>query len=338
MKSSSNYKRDEAVSLGLVAKDERVIQSGIQYNRYFPPARNDVRFLEKVNNVNRIVELLNQVVSATLDQTKAIAQVLKGNTVYETCKNIDWFVRNHIQYAIETDEQLREPARVWADRFTGVDCDCYTIFISSILINLGIYHEYRLTEYKNKGYFQHIYPVVKTKNGEIIIDCVYHTFNAQLKFSNHMDLPVYQLGQLPMNNTIPYTLQSRFTQRQGTRGIGETTPPGQTTTPPTDPAKAKEEPWYKKYWWVIALFGAVAAFFGIRAMNSSGKKTKPVSGTGDKPKKKTSYKELREKDKVKHEKELNEKDTEIESLKAKLRNANKNTKALSGGATDTKKK
>ena len=79
-------------------------------------------------------------------------------------------------------EQIRSPARAWHDRFSGVDCDCYSVFISSILSNLGIAHTLRITKYQ-RDYFQHIYPIVPFQNGYITIDCVTDRFNYEVPFS-----------------------------------------------------------------------------------------------------------------------------------------------------------
>ena len=55
-------------------------------------------------------------------------------------------------------EQLRRPARTWADRKSGVDCDCMSIFASSILTNLQIPHKFRITKYSQDSW-QHVYVI-----------------------------------------------------------------------------------------------------------------------------------------------------------------------------------
>ena len=130
--------------------------------------------------------MMEEIVLSTLDQTKAIAQVLKGNDTYSTASNIWKFAYHYIQYKEDENgkEQLREPNRSWADRESGIDCDCYSILISSILTNLGIDHKYRITKYNGNDYYQHVYVVIKQKNGkEIIIDPVVNSFDYQKPYT-----------------------------------------------------------------------------------------------------------------------------------------------------------
>lgn len=146
--------------------------------------------LEDAATVFNTLDRIQVIVKDTLEDTRQIAQVLKGRTLQETCKNVFDFLYNHIQYKLDKDgvEQLRRPARSWADRRSGIDCDCYSIFASSILTNLGISHSLRIIELKNKGYYQHIYVVVPdgsgnyrpgTRSGYFTIDPVLDKFNTE---------------------------------------------------------------------------------------------------------------------------------------------------------------
>lgn len=101
-------------------------------------------------------------------QTQELANHLEAESIEQTCKNIFYFIRENIKYEQEKGELLREPARSWQDRHEGVDCDCYSIFISSILINLNIPHFFRCTSYSEIGEFEHVYVVVENESGEEI--------------------------------------------------------------------------------------------------------------------------------------------------------------------------
>ncbi len=172
---------------------KRNIKSGAEFNHLFPKPKGGEIEIKRDADVSATVAFIPQVVQETLNDTKQIAKILKGNTLHETCGNIWDFVYNHIQYAKDKDgvEQIRRPARSWHDRTRGVDCDCYTVFISSILSNLGIPHTYRITKYKNRDYFQHIYPIVPTKNGSYItIDCVVNKYNYEEPFTEKKDKPM----------------------------------------------------------------------------------------------------------------------------------------------------
>ena len=173
------------------ANKRRHIKSGKEYDHLFPIAEGNNSTIRKNANVYHTVAFIPKVVNETLDQTKQLAEQLKANSTYESCKNIWHFVYEHINYKKDATgyEQIRSPARAWHDRFTGVDCDCYSVFISSILSNLGISHTLRITKY-HRDYFQHIYPVVPFQNGYITMDCVTDRFNYEVPFSEKKDYPM----------------------------------------------------------------------------------------------------------------------------------------------------
>lgn len=173
------------------AAKKRHIKTGDEYNMLFPKAEGNDKTIRKNANVYHTVDFIPKVVHETLDHTEAIARKLKGNSHYQTCANIWHFVYKHINYKKDREgyEQIRSPARTWKDRFSGVDCDCYSTFISSILTNLGVPHLLRITKY-HRDYFQHIYPVVKNGGREIIIDCVTDKFDYEVPYSEKKDYPM----------------------------------------------------------------------------------------------------------------------------------------------------
>ena len=157
-------------SLGVVASKKRTLKPGTQYDAYFPkPSYSDPLLTPSGENEDTISVFIPRIVRDTLADTKRIAVVLKGASIGETCARVFAFVYDHIQYHLDSphEEQIRRPSRTWADRQRGVDCDCYTTFISSILTNLSIPHYLRMAAYSpNRGY-QHIYVVVP-KRGNVI--------------------------------------------------------------------------------------------------------------------------------------------------------------------------
>jgi len=189
------------------AARKRNIRSGEQYTHLFPKAEGSTKTIRKNADVTHTVAFIPKVVSETLDHTKKLSEILKGKTTYETCSNIWHFVYQHIAYTKDQEgyEQIRSPARAWHDRKNGVDCDCYSVFISSILTNCNIPHILRITKY-HRDYFQHIYPVVVLNQKEIPIDCVTDKFNYEVPYSEKKDYPMdlqylngfedYQIGQL----------------------------------------------------------------------------------------------------------------------------------------------
>ncbi len=184
----------------MISIAKRNIKSGEQYEHLFPKPEGGDITVKKYATVTDTIEFIPKVVSDTLDDTKEIAKVLKGNSLSETCKNIWDFVYEHIPYKKDEEgkEQIRRPARVWFDRKkenpkdAGADCDCYSTFISSVLTNLQIPHSLRMGKYwYTDGRFTHIYPIVKTGDGKYItIDCVVNRFNYEEPFTEKYDKPM----------------------------------------------------------------------------------------------------------------------------------------------------
>ena len=172
---------------------QRKLESGAEYDYLFPQANGNEKTIKWNANVYDTLDFIPKIVYETLNHTQALSKLLKGKSVYETCNNIWDFVYHHIQYHHDKEgtEQVRSPARSWMDRVRGVDCDCYTVFVSSILTNLHIPHTYRITKYHNKDYYQHIYPIVPTTDGKYItIDAVVNKFNHEEPFTNKKDTPM----------------------------------------------------------------------------------------------------------------------------------------------------
>jgi len=203
--------------LGLVANSKRSIRSGSEYNKYFLAGVEGKEVTLVPNgSVSDTVEQMKKIVKATLAQTKNIAPVLKGSSKLETARNLWNFLYSHVQYTKDNPlrEQLRTPARTWQDRARGVDCDCYAIFISSVLTNLGVPHFFRVAAY-NGGDFQHVYVVVPDGK-EIIIDPVLNTFNSEHPYSRKKDfnMRVTMLSGAPLGACATPTANATPTNPQ----------------------------------------------------------------------------------------------------------------------------
>ncbi len=115
-------------------------------------------------------------------QVTELAHRLRADTVEETCRNIWHYLRANTRYRLDDEgrEQLRTPAATLHEGRLGlvvdgygVDCDDYTIIISSLLRVLGIGHEYNVVGYSGEGRFEHIYPVAFDGQGNrFVIDVV----------------------------------------------------------------------------------------------------------------------------------------------------------------------
>lgn len=173
---------------------KRHIRPGYQFDKIIPRSvqQDSVIRPEGKARLHHTINLIKQLVPETKSDTKLLANHLKGSDLKTTCKNIWDFVYNHIQYARDKAgvEQVRRPSRAWADRKKGVDCDCYSVFISSILTNLNIPHKLRITKYGGKQHFQHIYPIVTLGRDHITMDCVTDQFDYEVPFSGFRDFDI----------------------------------------------------------------------------------------------------------------------------------------------------
>jgi len=177
----------------MIVDRKRRLRDGREFDHLFPPPGEKDITIKKSANVEDTMKLIRTALPKTLWQTEKIAKVLKGRTLEETCSNIWHFVYQHIQYKRDEEgvEQVRGPRRAWSDRKTGVDCDCYTVFILSILRSLNIDCLARITKYPKRypevPRWQHVYPIVPKpgrledyideRDYYIVLDCVKDRFD-----------------------------------------------------------------------------------------------------------------------------------------------------------------
>jgi hypothetical protein len=190
----------------------RGVKSGKEYEYLFPPPTGNDIVIKKSADVSDTVRFIQEKVPLIKWQTEKFAEFIKGSTPEETCLKIWHWVYEHIPYARDEEgiEQIRSPRRAFWDRFkirldnngekvVGVDCDCYTVFISATLQCLGIPHKYRITKYARLDgpRWQHIYIVVpktgrlenelNNRNDYIVLDCVKDGYNVEQPYLEKKD-------------------------------------------------------------------------------------------------------------------------------------------------------
>lgn len=186
---SSNFPIRMLNGVGVVASKKRSINLSNAYDKYFPkPDYHDPILVHNGENEMTIDKFIPKIVREYAGDTQKISELLKKDTIEGTSKAIFNFVYKNIQYTPDSphEEQIRRPARTWADRVRGVDCDCYTAFISSILYNLRIPHYLRMAAYNASRGYQHIYVIVpknpeQLKGDYYTIDPVLDSFNQEKK-------------------------------------------------------------------------------------------------------------------------------------------------------------
>ena len=218
------------IPMKTVTSGYRSIKDGSRFNAYFPPPDERDRVIINDGEVTDTVELMEKVVWKYLDDTKRIAPLLQRSSTIETCQAIWEFVYQFIQYKLDKRglEQLRRPARSWAERSTGVDCDCMSIFVSSILTNLQIPHSFRITKYSADSW-QHVYVIVPLHDSRkyCVVDGVLSEFNYEKTYTDKMDytmnlkgINVAVLSGVPGNDLHDAVMATSLTGY----GLGATSP------------------------------------------------------------------------------------------------------------------
>ena len=174
------------------ADRNRTVKDGSKYDALLPKATMLDTTVKRGAEVIDTVKFIPKAAWKTKWQTEKIAPLLKGKNTHDTCRNIWNFLYQHVRYFKDEEgrEQIRSPRRLWADRFRGVDCDCFTTTICTLLLNCGVHPKHirlRITKYKTDR-FQHIYPIVLTGDGTYItIDCVVNQFNYEEPYTQKED-------------------------------------------------------------------------------------------------------------------------------------------------------
>lgn len=184
---------------------------GEKYDQYFPKALMAIISRAPRGDVKDTVSRMQRVIAEHGHQTKGIAKRLKHECETRFGRNHTreqllwtvwdfWF--NNVQYKLDGKDQngdeleeLRTPARAWADRKTGIDCDCFTIAIGSTLSCLGVPWKIRTAQYMltdpTTGFaaprWRHVY--VATPNGPVL-DGVLAPFGYEEPYHKIADYPM----------------------------------------------------------------------------------------------------------------------------------------------------
>ncbi len=201
--------------MGLVASSRRNIRSGKEWEALFSgmgEANGKTVTVKNGADVFDTLEHIKQIVRRDYNTTSKVAAKLLRSNVNETLKAVFDFMYWHYQYKIDTPgkEQLRTPLRAFKDRHTGIDCDCYSISVSSILVAM-IKSGYkmqppvlRIIKLYNRPYYQHIYVIIpKYKGADLtvrsnywVIDPVLDQYDKEAPFTAKYDTPVMELQEL----------------------------------------------------------------------------------------------------------------------------------------------
>lgn len=191
--------------LGYVANENplRASRDGGLFEGMIPAPHWSEMIVRPNGKVTETVAEMKKVIQHYNWQVAKVAPRLKGKDLYDTCKNIWNFLFTHIKYMEDEEgkEQLRTPARSWAERRSrGIDCDDFSLFAGCLLTQLNIPFYIRIARYKGKSYFQHVYVVVpQTDKRYITIDAVLDQYDAEKPTVEHKDFIVMNTSNLNLN-------------------------------------------------------------------------------------------------------------------------------------------
>lgn len=170
---------------------KRKIKSGKWYRGFVREPEWGTRTIKTGAQVSDTVAFIQKVIRTTTDHTRDLAPRLRGRNLRETCRKVWEYVFDHIEYEKDAPgiEQVRSPARTLHEQ--KGDCDCMATLIGSILSNLNTPFRLRVTKYRGRSYYQHIYVVVPEKSGGYItIDPVVEWFDYEEPFTAKKDIPM----------------------------------------------------------------------------------------------------------------------------------------------------
>ncbi len=143
------------------------------------------------------VATLNELANACnhYNDVARLASHLKADNVLQSAFNVWHWLHTNIKYNYDTpgEEEIRTPARSWADRENGVDCDCIAVFTACLLGAMGYKPKFEIVAFNNSPKYSHIY----VNLDGAAIDRVLPVFLARpenITKTKIMEIPVFELS------------------------------------------------------------------------------------------------------------------------------------------------
>lgn len=158
-------------------------------------------------------ELLNA--CTKYKQVEKLAAHLKDADKLQSAFNVWHWLHTNINYNYDTpgQEEIRTPARVWRDRYSGVDCDCLAVFTACLFLNMGYKPYFEIVAFNNSPTYSHIY----VNLDGYAIDRVLPVFLARpsgITKTKFMAIPVYELSGIGKCSTLQGVYDSTLYKMQ----------------------------------------------------------------------------------------------------------------------------
>lgn len=163
------------------------------YSCLIEPAKGEKKLVGYGFEVSTLNELANA--CNHYNDVARLASHLKADNVLQSAFNVWHWLHTNIKYNYDTpgEEEIRTPARSWADRENGVDCDCIAVFTACLLGAMGYKPKFEIVAFNNSPKYSHIY----VNLDGAAIDRVLPVFLARpenITKTKIMDIPVFELS------------------------------------------------------------------------------------------------------------------------------------------------
>lgn len=128
-------------------------------------------------------------------QVEGLAKHLQGDSALQSAFNIWHWLHTNVRYDYDApgEEEIRTPARCYADRLKGVDCDCLAVMTACLLINMGYRPKFEIVGFGDDGKYSHIFVNLDGAAVDRVLPVFLqrpdHITNTKI-----MDIPVYRLN------------------------------------------------------------------------------------------------------------------------------------------------
>lgn len=161
-----------------------------------PDGKADVMY--RVGDTEDIIKVILEADSKAAKDTAAFASSFAPS--YAGLRKLWNFVHDNIKYIEDKPghERIKSPAVTWQDRYG--DCKSMSVFIGSVLNNLGIPYNYRFVGYKKGNDVSHVYVVAYLGNREVILDAVHHRFDEEVSYTHGCEYSIQDGKAVKLEN------------------------------------------------------------------------------------------------------------------------------------------
>lgn len=148
------------------------------------PTNKTIVEFDKFGTTNDIISVIMKLDKFVHVDTATFSHNFSENNLYA----LWYFVKNHIKYVEDKPgmERVKRPSVLWKIR--KGDCKSYSLFIGTVLYNLGIPYSYRYVAWNKGKSYKHVYVIAHTYAGDVILDSVHDTYDDEVAYHHKKDI------------------------------------------------------------------------------------------------------------------------------------------------------